>query len=253
MKIVIVVTLILVVSVSSFAMSSEGCGAGTCNSCHSLTIEEAQKLFPRAEKIHSVDFSEMPGVFVVEVEGQGRKNTLYVDFSKKYVVAGNVYRLSDGQNISATKKVPEATEVDPALISVEDAILLGQPDAKYEIIVFSDPDCPGCRELHKDLKALVKTDPEIAVQLLMFPLPMHKEAYGKAKSIVCSKSLDLLDAAYSGAPVPPAICETEGVNRTIRMANELGIKGTPTLVFPDGRVKMGRMTVAELIAAARGK
>lgn len=251
MRIAFLGCLFVLVAFSAIAMGQEGCGAGTCNSCHAMTIDEAKAMFPRAGKIISVDFSEMPGLFVVELEGKGKREPVYVDFSKKYVVSGNIFRLSDGKNISESRRTQEATLIDPAKIPVADAVLVGNPDAKYKIIVFTDPDCPFCKKLHIELKQVVKKDPQIAFQIKLFPLPMHKDAYAKAKSIVCLKSAELLDAAFAGAPIPPASCETDIVDETIRLANELGIRGTPALIFPDGKVVPGFMKAADIIAAVR--
>ena len=240
-------------AVSAFAMSTEGCGAGECSSCHTMTLDEAKKMFPRAEKVMSVDFSEMPGVFVVEIESQGRREPVYVDFSKKYVVAGNIFRIADGKNISESRRAQAVKRIDPATIPVADAILIGKADARYKVVVFTDPDCPWCKKLHAELKQVVKDDPEIAFQLKLFPLPMHKDAYAKSKSIVCLKSADLLEAAYAGAPIPPASCETDVIDETIRLAKELDIKGTPALIFPDGLVAPGFMKADDIIAAVRDK
>ena len=252
MRIALMFCLFLTLAVPTFAMVQDGCGAGECNSCHSMTLEEAKEMFPRAEKVNSVDFSEMPGVFVVELESQGQRQPVYVDFSKKYVVSGNIYRLADGKNIYTAKSQPAAAKIDPATIPVADAVLVGKADAKYKIIVFTDPDCPWCKKLHVELKQVVKTDPEIAFQIKLFPLPMHKDAYAKSKSIVCLNSAELLDAAFAGAPIPPASCETDAVDKTISLANELGIRGTPAIIFPDGRLKPGFMKADDIIAAVRG-
>lgn len=253
MRIVFLLCLFLAVAASASAMSQEGCGAGECNSCHSMTVDEAKAMFPRAEKVVSVDFSEMPGVFVVELEDKGRHEPVYVDFSKKYVVTGNIFRIADGKNISEAKRKQAVQRVDPAIIPLDDAIQLGNPDAKYQVIVFTDPDCPWCKKLHVELKQVVKADPEIAFKIMLFPLPIHKDAYAKAKSIVCLKSAKLLDAAFEGAPIPPATCETDAVDKTIVLANELGIRGTPALIFPDGLIKPSYLKSDDIIATIRGK
>lgn len=253
MRILLFLFLFLFLTVSSYAMSQEGCGAGECNSCHSMTLDEAKKMFPRAEKVVSVDFSEMPGVFVVELEGQGQRQPVYVDFSKKYVVSGNIYRLADGKNISEARTSQVENKIDPAKIPVDDAVLVGRPEAKHQIIVFTDPDCPWCKKLHVEMKQVVKKDPEIAFWVKLFPLPMHKNAYAKSKSIVCLKSLDLLDAAFEGAPIPPATCETDAVDKTISLASDLGIRGTPAIIFPNGVLKPGFMKADDIIAAVNNK
>ncbi|MBE0500658.1 MAG: DsbC family protein [Desulfuromonadales bacterium] len=250
-RVILVFLLFLIVSVPAYAMGQEGCGAGTCNSCHSMTLDEAKAMFPRAEKVLSVDFSELPGLFVVELEGKGKREPVYVDFSKKYIVAGNIFRLADNKNISESRRTPEATEVDLKKVPVDDALLVGKADARYKVIVFTDPDCPYCRKLHTEMKQVIKTDPDIAFQVMLFPLPMHKDAYAKSKSILCSRSSALLDLAFSGAPIPLDSCVTDSVDKNIRLANELGIRGTPALIFPDGHLTAGFLKADDIIAAVR--
>lgn len=88
---------------------------------------------------------------------------------------------------------------------------------------------------------------DIAFLLKMFPLPMHKEAYEKAKSIVCRNSLQLLDDNFEKKPIPAPDCNTSVVDANIRLAKELDITGTPTLVMPDGFVLVGGRNAKDLI------
>lgn len=274
MRTLLIVCIFLVFAVSTFAMSSEGCGAGECNQCHTMSMDEAKAIFPPPYDVVSVDFSEMPGAFVVVVNVQDKQMPLYVDFSKKYLITGNIFRLpeeikdksgkiisakavtnlSQEDNISTSKRKQVEWAVDPAKIPLDNAIVIGKPEARNKLIVFSDPDCPACKSLHKELNKVVELDPEIAVFVLLFPLvEIHKDAYAKSKSVVCLKSTELLDAAYAGLPIPPATCETDAVDKTIALANELGIQGTPTMIFPDGKPYVGAMPAKDIIAKFRKK
>ena len=107
------------------------------------------------------------------------------------------------------------------------------------MIVFTDPECPYCKKLHSELKEVVRRDPDIAFLIKLFPLKMHPNAYGTSKSIVCSKSMEFLEASFAGKPVPPANCDTSVVDQTLALVGDLGIRSTPTLVFPDGLVVPG--------------
>ena len=68
---------------------------------------------------------------------------------------------------------------------------------------------------------------------------MHPNAYGTSKSIVCSKSMEFLEASFAGKPVPPASCDASVVDQTLALVGDLGIRSTPTLVLPDGLVVPG--------------
>ena len=71
----------------------------------------------------------------------------------------------------------------------------GDKNAPYKVIVFDDPMCPYCAKLHGEIKKVLAKRKDI-VFIKMFPLPMHKGAYERAKAIVCEKSLALLEDSF---------------------------------------------------------
>jgi len=234
----VLISLLMVVQ-SALAMSSEGCGAGVCADCHSITMAETEQLLGgMVDKVNSVEFAEIPGMWVAEVEKDQNKLPVYIDFSKKYLVSGNVIRLNDKQNLTRQRSV-RMNSVDVSKIPLADALLLGKPSAKTKVIVFTDPECPYCKKLHEELKEVVRRDPEVAFYIKLFPLKMHPNAYNISKSIVCNNSMEYLELSFSGKPVPAPNCEIPVVDQTIALAGELGIRSTPTLVLPDGRVIPG--------------
>jgi thiol:disulfide interchange protein DsbC len=81
----------------------------------------------------------------------------------------------------------------------------------------------------------------------MYPLPMHKTAYDKAKTIICEKSLSLLEDAFEGKTIPPPQCKTSVVDENIALAKKLGISGAPAIVMPDGRLISGYRDAKTLI------
>jgi thiol:disulfide interchange protein DsbC len=133
----------------------------------------------------------------------------------------------------------ELNKVDVSKIPLEDAIVVGKPDAKHKVIVFDDPECPYCKQLQAEMGKVVAKRGDVAFFIKMFPLTIHPGAYEKAKAIVCEKSLQLLEDSLSGKPLPPAKCETRQVDENMALAKRLGISGTPTLIFPDGVVSPG--------------
>ena len=89
------------------------------------------------------------------------------------------------------------------------------------------------------MKKVVAERKDVAFYIKMFPLPMHKGAYDKAKAIVCEKSLALLEDAFAGKELPKPKCETKVIDENINLAQKLGISGTPALILPDGKVIPG--------------
>jgi thiol:disulfide interchange protein DsbC len=82
----------------------------------------------------------------------------------------------------------------------------------------------------------------------LFPLPMHKGSYAKAKAIICANySLALLDDAFAHKELPKPSCETNQVDENIALGKKLGISGTPALIFPDGSLVSGAMDADSII------
>ncbi len=97
------------------------------------------------------------------------------------------------------------------------------------------------------MKKVITERRDIAFYIILYPLPMHKEAYDKAKTILCEKSLDLLDAAFEKKPLPKPSCDTKAVDENIKLAEKLGISGTPAVIFPDGTLIPGAVEADAII------
>ncbi|NOQ47526.1 MAG: thioredoxin fold domain-containing protein [Desulfobulbaceae bacterium] len=51
-------------------------------------------------KVVDVKRSQVPGLWDVEAVNKGRKVLLYIDFSKQYLISGNIVRLASGENLT---------------------------------------------------------------------------------------------------------------------------------------------------------
>ncbi len=246
-RIIVPALLALAVALPAQAFMEGGCTPGKCAECHSLTLPEAERLLvPAVDKVLKVEAAELPGLWAVEVEKDQKQFPIYLDYSKTFVVNGNIIRLADKKN-PAKEGQNRLNKVDVKQIPVEDALRLGRADARTKVIVFTDPECPYCRKLHSELQQVVATDPGISFLIKLFPLAIHPNAYQDAKTILCARSLELLEASFAGKPLPPPLCQTRQVDDNIALAAELGIRGTPTLVLPDGRVLPGYRSAADLL------
>ncbi len=97
------------------------------------------------------------------------------------------------------------------------------------------------------MKKVIKERKDIAFYIKLYPLPMHKDAYAKAKAIVCEKSLSLLEDAFERKPLPAPKCETTAIDDNVKLAQKLGITGTPAIIMPDGRLIPGYLEADALI------
>ncbi len=113
-----------------------------CSRCHKITNEEAQDLLKDiAQDINILSINPIPakGFWEVAVESQGKKGILYVDLSKKYIFFGSLVDIKTKTNLTQEKMV-ELNKVDVSTIPLNDALVMGEKDAKQKVIVFDDPD-----------------------------------------------------------------------------------------------------------------
>ena len=104
------------------------------------------------------------------------------------------------------------------------------------------------------MKKIVEKRKDIVFYLKMLPLTsIHPEAYNKSKAIVCEKSIKLLEDAYAKKKLPSPSCDTDAIDKNIKLAEKLGIRGTPAIVLPDGRLISGTMDAEKLIKLIEGK
>ena len=113
-----------------------------CSRCHSLTNEEAQDLLKdvgQGIKILSIDPIPAKGFWEVAIESQGKKGILYVDLSKRYLFFGSLVDIRTKTNLTQ-EKMSQLNKVDVSTIPLDDALVMGDKDAKQKVIVFDDPD-----------------------------------------------------------------------------------------------------------------
>jgi len=102
------------------------------------------------------------------------------------------------------------------------------------------------------MEKVLQEKKDIVFYIILFPLSMHKDAYWKSKSIICNKSLKMLEDAFAKRTVPQPDCDTKEIDSNIKLAETLGITGTPTLVLPDGRMRSGTMPAKQLMDFIQG-
>jgi thiol:disulfide interchange protein DsbC len=223
--------------------------AHDCAKCHTLNDADAAALLKDAIpdlKILLISQGPVKGSWEVMLQSGDRKGIVYVDYSKKTFLSGQIIDIKEKKNLTKDR-FDELNKVDASKIPLDDALVMGDPKAKYRVIVFTDPDCPYCGKLHGEMKKILEKRKDIVFFIKMYPLPMHPNAYWKAKSIVCKKSLKMLEDNFEQKEIEKAECATTAIDDNMKLAAQLGINGTPASVLPDGRIISGALEAAALI------
>jgi len=254
------VTAIAVSIIAASPSMAKEVHSGDCATCHSLTEREATELLKKTGgTVTSVKQSPAKGLFELLVEREGQKGIILMDYGKRHLIQGMVVDIDKLQPVSAHQQsLPESkqqTSLDVNTIPTAHAVIMGNPKGTKKLYVFTDPDCPYCRKGHTELKKLAKIAPDVAIHIMLFPLPMHPAAFDKSRTVLETKSLDLMDKAFEGKDVPQPTKESskKAIDEIIKFANANGISGTPTMVMPDGTIQVGMQDAEAIKKLLEGK
>lgn len=196
-------------------------------------------------QIVNIKPSAMDNIFEVELN---TGELLYSDISGDYLFAGDMYRTSQEGlfNLSSATR-QNRTLQKIAAVSVDEMIVFAPVEVKATINVFTDVDCTYCRALHRDLENLMSRGVEI--RYLAYPRGGEQAAsMGKMVSVWCSDDQHKsLTQAKNGQNLPERDCETP-IMEHYNLGNELGISGTPAIIFPDGRLIPGYLDADTLVS-----
>jgi len=221
------------------------CLAGATDRTVSKSVEKRIRQQLADVPVDSVRTSPVRGLYEI-LSGN---NIYYIDKTGKHLIAGNMFDTTTKKNLTAAR-LEKILRVDWKQLPLDKAIVSGNPDG-IPIAVFTDPDCPYCRKLEKELQK-AKT---LKVYSFLYPLVgLHPKARAKAEAIWCSKDRHkaLLAVMLKNKKLKKAKCKTP-VTDIIVLGGRLGIHGTPTIIARDGRRVSGAVPVGPLQAWAAGK
>ena len=197
-------------------------------------------------EIVAIKETPLPQIFEVELN---TGELLYSDISGDYLFAGDLYQTTNSGLMNLSSKTRQLRTAERINAIPEDQMIVYSPEdeTKATLTVFTDVDCTYCRALHKDVEALVAKG--IEVRYLAYPRGGEAAgSYEKMISVWCSQDRHKsLTQAKNGQNLPARDCETP-VLEHYELGNQIGISGTPALIFPDGRLIPGYMDVDRLVA-----
>lgn len=183
------------------------------------------------------------GLYEVVINGI---NVFYTDAQGKVAIIGKVIDLKTQKDLVEARN-QELRRVDFAALPFDSAIVSKKGDGSRKLAVFSDPDCPFCRELEKELAKL----DNVTIYTFMLPIAeIHPDAERKAALVWCAadrarawEALMLKNEEPAAAGQP---CHAPPFAAIRQAAEKAWINGTPGLVFADGRLVPGSIDSARI-------
>jgi thiol:disulfide interchange protein DsbC len=207
---------------------------------------EIAKKFPKAN-VESVTKTPHLGLYEVVVDGQ----LFYADEDFKYLIDGSIIDTNGMTNVTAARQRDlEELKLRKLAFPFEQlpfemAIKKVKGDGSRKIAVFSDPDCPYCKRLERDL---VKVD-NVTIYVFLYPLvELHPKAPDIARAIWCSGERAMAWDEYMLKGVVPKAAGTcdNPVDKLVEFGKSKRITGTPTIFFADGKRVPGAIPVDQI-------
>jgi protein-disulfide isomerase len=209
-------------------------------------------------------------------------------FIREYLIANPEILFEVQDALQAKQELAKNEQAKVAISSAHESIfespnnvVLGNPQGNVTIVEFFDYNCSFCKRAMKDMEEIIASDPNIRFVLKEFPIlgddsvaahrvsaalqrvaPEHYNAFhlellggrGRAtedRAIEIATDLGVDEAQLRKAMEDPAIAES--FTETYRIADSLGISGTPSYVVGDEAVfgAVGIGPLSEKIANVR--
>lgn len=163
-----------------------------------------------------------------------------LDKNQQFVMAGEVVRLTDRMAIS-DELLLEVNKVDWASLPLQQAIKQVKGNGQRKIAVFSDPNCPYCKELEKTLATLEN------VTIYTFLYPVKANSMKTSEAIWCAKNpAQVWQDLMLKNRQPEAKKCTNPLQKNLQLGQNVGAYGTPTMIFENGYVLMGAMPKTQI-------
>lgn len=183
------------------------------------------------------------GLYEVVINGN---NVFYTTAKGDVGLFGNLVELKSRTNLTEARR-SELSVVDFSRLPLDKAIMKVKGNGSRKLAVFTDPDCPYCKRLEKELSDVT----DVTVYVFLLPLPsLHPDAPRKAKAIWCAPDRvkawdDLMLTAKEPEGEANAECNTP-IADIARLAEELHIEGTPGLIFGSGKLVPGAIPAKDI-------
>jgi len=162
----------------------------------------------------------------------------YISSDGRYLLQGDLIDLDRQVNLSEESR-DEARKVMMSAIPEEHMIIFSPEEVKYSISVFTDVDCSYCRRLHSQINEYLEEG--IQVRYLLYPRNGPTSAsWVKAEQVWCSSDRnEALTLAKLDKEFQSRDCDASMVSSHYLMGQDVGLQGTPAIVFENGQLVSG--------------
>ncbi len=174
---------------------------------------------------------------------------VYMDGSGNYMFVGNLLDVKKQINLTE-EKMADLNRIDYKALPFDSAIKEVRGNGQYKVAVFSDPDCPFCKKLEHEIAQMT----DVTIYTFLMPIDsLHPQATAKSIQLWCQPNRTEAWTKWMRDGVSPAqVFECANpVAELTKLAEGFGFNGTPTIVYPNGKIQSGYMPKADFEAALK--
>lgn len=207
-----------------------------------------QKRYPEYP-VRSVTKTPVPGIWEIYVGD----HILYSNDDVSYLFDGILVETAHRTNLTEDR-MQTLNFVKFKDLPFDMAIKQVKGNGSRKMAVFTDPDCPYCRQIQKEIANV----DNVTIYYFLFPIEgLHPNAPTMAKAIWCAPDRQQAWLDYMANQTKPAAavasCNSP-VDKIIAYGRDKNINGTPTLFFEAGDQRIASaLTVAQLEQFLQGK
>jgi thiol:disulfide interchange protein DsbC len=177
------------------------------------------------------------GLYQVVVNGI---NIIYTDEKGEVGFFGTLLDLKSKNDLTQQEK-GKIIAVDFSKLPLDKSFVRVKGTGARKIAIFSDPECPYCQQLEKELQGVS----DVTIYTFLLPLAeIHPDAMRKAELIWCAKdraqAWDDIMLSKKEPAGGDTKCETP-IKEIAELAPKLWITGTPGIIFSDGKLVAGAL------------
>jgi len=189
---------------------------------------------------------EMPSVCEVVLKVGTQPIIFYTNKDGKYVLAGDLIDIANKQSLTASRQQELMKLSRDFLKELQNHtdFVFGKVGSEKYIYFLTDPDCPFCKRSEPIVEKWAN-EKGVEVRVILYPLPIHPQAFGKSVALVCDKkNWEEYKSGYNSNNQ----CE-EGkkkIESNLKLAEKYRINGTPTFIGMNGKIHVGLPTEQDL-------
>lgn len=211
-----------------------------------FVLIEIKRRYP-ATVITSVTPSGITGIYEVRMGS----NIAYTDEKVQYFLFGHLFDMQNQRDITQDR-IDSANKIDFKALPLDKAIKIVKGKGERIFAVFTDPDCPYCKQLERNINEM----DNYTMYVFMYPIPqLHPAATDHSNGIWCApnRAEAWSKSMVSGEfPTVIANCATP-TDEVVNIGQSLGVQGTPTIFRADGRRQPGALSAEALSKWLDGK